>query len=42
MELETVSAEKFGIEEVKAKQIREQFEPMLKQMEVLEVEAKKV
>jgi len=42
MELETVSAEKFGIEEVKAKQIREQFEPMLKQMEVLEVEANKV
>ena len=42
MELEIVSAEKFGIEEVKAKQIREQFEPMLKQMEVLEVEANKV
>jgi hypothetical protein len=42
MNVENVSAEKFGIEEVKAKQIRQQFEPMLKLMDALEEQANKV
>lgn len=42
MELETVSAEKFGIEELKAQQIKAQFLPMLNRMEALEIEANKV
>lgn len=42
MELEKVDAEKFGIEEIKAQQIKAQFVPMLNRMEALEIEANAV